>query len=255
MTENEIFKFPTVKEVIFQIVYPDLFLIENKIGEFQIRIMNEFPDSSLIYRRHLLFADLGPESKISEQEMDSQKAKKIWQFKSDKGYKLAITTGSLSIVSSSHKSYNKGEDNFRNIIKLVLENFFDLIPVTRIKRIGLRYLDECPLPKLDVETFSSYYNSAFPLKRFSMTQTKQMQFVVEYKKDKYFLKYSEYFNEQRRNVLILDFDGFANDIEAINCLSVLDDLHKIISKEYFVTIKEPVKEYMRTGKISDKNES
>ena len=45
--------------------------------------------------------------------------------------------------------------------------------------------------------------------------------------------------------LILDFDGFANDVSSEECLAVSDELHSIIEEEYERTIKDPVYEYMR----------
>ena len=51
MVIDEIFPFPTVKHVIFQIKYPNLFYLENRIGDFQMKIINEFPDSKLSFRR------------------------------------------------------------------------------------------------------------------------------------------------------------------------------------------------------------
>ena len=48
MSINEIFPKPTVTQVIFQIRFPNLFFIENKIGDLQLKIMKEFPHSKLI---------------------------------------------------------------------------------------------------------------------------------------------------------------------------------------------------------------
>lgn len=62
----KIYKNPTVKTVIFQIKYSNLFMIENKIGEYQTKIMEKFPESSFTVRRELLFADVGPEFKMEE---------------------------------------------------------------------------------------------------------------------------------------------------------------------------------------------
>jgi hypothetical protein len=66
MPSDEVFKNPTVKQVIFQITFPNLFYIENKMGEFQQKIMNEFPESVLLYRRQFAWADVGPEVKLTE---------------------------------------------------------------------------------------------------------------------------------------------------------------------------------------------
>ena len=46
---TEVFLHPTVKEVAFEIKFPHLFSIENKIGEFQDKIILQFPESSQIF--------------------------------------------------------------------------------------------------------------------------------------------------------------------------------------------------------------
>lgn len=51
MVIGEVFPNPTVKQVVFQITFPHLFYMEQKIGELQVKIMRMFPKSSLLYRR------------------------------------------------------------------------------------------------------------------------------------------------------------------------------------------------------------
>jgi hypothetical protein len=61
------------------------------------------------------------------------------------------------------------------------------------------------------------------------------------------IRYAESFqqSEEMGDILILDFDGFAINIQSEGYLEVLDKLHGKISDEYNLTIKKPVKEYMR----------
>jgi len=116
MSINEIFPNPTAKQVVFQIRYPNLFYIENKIGDLQAKIMGVFPNSSLILRRQIVLADIGSELKPVEIPIDLEKevVRKIWQFKSDKNYKVNVQTNSLTISSEYHKTYNlDGADKFR----------------------------------------------------------------------------------------------------------------------------------------------
>jgi len=61
---SEVFKYPTVKEVAFEIKFPHLFSIENRIGDFQDKIILQFPDSAQVFHRQLMFADTGLEGKI-----------------------------------------------------------------------------------------------------------------------------------------------------------------------------------------------
>ena len=71
MAITEIFPYPTVKQVVFEIRFPNLFYIENKIGEFQTKIMKEFPESALLFQRKFFFADVGTEEKLKGIEIEA----------------------------------------------------------------------------------------------------------------------------------------------------------------------------------------
>lgn len=252
MSINEVFPNPTVKQVAFEIRFPNLFYLESRIGDLQLKIMREFPQTALLYRRQVLFADIGPEAKLTDIPIDEKTGKKIWQFKSDKNVVLNITGNSLDIVSQYHKTYKlEGGDKFRDIIKVVLDCFIEVMQIPIINRIGLRYIDECPIPSKDNSAFMSHYNSAFPLERFNLVDAKEMYFRTVIKKGESYLTYAESLQKTGEEYkLILDFDGFAENIPSTNYLTVTDDLHTIISEEYERTIKEPVYEYMRQTKVS-----
>lgn len=253
MAIDEVFINPTVKQVVFQIIFPNLFYIENKIGEFQLEVMKEFPESTLLHRTQFAWADVGPQVKLTEIESKLEKeptGQKIWQFKSPKNFLLHVQNNSLDIASSYHKTYNlEGGEKFRDIIKLVLDKFFKVISLPIINRIGLRYIDECPIPSKDNATFISYYDSGFPIKRFNLVDATEMDFKTVVKKKGYYLRYVESLQMVKDEYkLILDFDGFAMNVNPKDCLKVTDKLHQLISKEYEKTIKAPVKEYMRKPK-------
>ena len=262
MTINEVFPNPTVKRVIFQIRFPNLFYMENKIGDLQLKIMKEFPQSRLIYRKPIIFADIGSEVKrksippdlreniLSELGEEEETAPKIWQFKSDKDFHLNVLSDSLDITSKYHKTYSLEDgDKFRDIIKFVLDCFFEVTSIPIINRIGLRYIDECPIPSKDNDTFKSYYNSTFPLDRFDLSGADEMYFQAMVKKNEHYLRYRESLQKvEDEYKLGLDFDGFAQNIASEDYLKVTDSLHIIIREEFEKTIKEPVYNYMRRRK-------
>jgi len=248
MVIHEVFPNPTVKQVIFQIRFPNLFYIENKIGDFQLKIMREFPKSSLLFRRQFLLADVGPEGRLEElPKLDKESGKKIWQFESEKNYKLSVLTDSLDITSEYHKTYNGDYPNkFRDVIEFALKSFFEVTSIPLVNRIGLRYIDECPLPSKDNRTFESYYNSVFPIDRFNIADVNEMSFRTVTKRNNFNIIYAETLQKIKDEYkLILDFDGFALNIPFGECLRVTDELHRLISEEYERTIKEPVYDYMR----------
>jgi uncharacterized protein (TIGR04255 family) len=249
---KEVFLNPTVKQVAFDIRFPNLFYLESKIGDFQVQIMEEFPESALLFRRQIVFADMGPAVKIEEVEekVDKEWATKVWNFKSPRNFELDVSTSTLVISSLHHKTYNLGVgDKFRDIIRFVVDKFLEVTSIPTINRIGLRYIDECPIPSKDNKTFRAYYNSVFPVDRFNMTDANEMNFKTMVKRGDYFLRYIESLQKVKDDYkLILDLDGFATSINAKDYLAVTDKLHEIISDEYESAIKEPVKEYMRKPK-------
>jgi len=209
MAIKEVFPNPTVEQVSFEIRFSNLFYIENKIGELQIKLINEFPDSDLIFSRKMVLVNQGDKARIEidAKEAEESSVQKIWQFRSPKDYKLNVLSNSLSIISELHKTYNnpKGEHRFRDIIELVLSNFIAITNLPLIKRIGLRYIDKCPVPAKDNSSFKKWYNSSFPLTRFNLSDAEDMMFQTVTKKDSYFLRYIERFKKIDDNyALILD---------------------------------------------------
>jgi uncharacterized protein (TIGR04255 family) len=214
--------------------------------------MSEFPESALLYRRQFAWADVGPEVKLTEIENKLEKeptGRKIWQFKSPKNFQLNVLSNSLDITSSYHKTYRmENGDKFRDIIELVVSNFFQVVSVPIISRIGLRYIDECPIFSKDNETFRPCYNSVFPIDRFNLADAEEMNFKTVIKRG-YYLSYVESLQKvEDQYKLILDFDSFKTNVNPQDFLKVTDDLHTIISDEYERTITERVKEYMRKPK-------
>lgn len=248
---NEIFPNPTVKQVVFQIRFPNLFYIESKIGELQTLIYSEFPESALLYSKLVSFGNIGPDVKNLEldwQKIAGENGGKIWQFKSPKNFELNITPNSIDITSNYHKTYrNEGGEKFRDIIKFTVDNFIKVVPIPRINRVGLRYIDECPITTKDTDSFIKYYNSTLPVNRFKIEDALNMNFRVNSKMGKYFVNYAESLLDKGENKysLIIDLDGYGINIMPEIYLNVTDELHDVITEEYMKTIKEPVYEFMR----------
>ena len=257
MVIEEILLYPTVKQVIFQITFPNLFYLENRIGNIQEKIMGEFPKSNLVYRRNLFSVNFGMDKNSNEEvlqkELGNSPLDKIWQFESKNKTKLNITTSTLDMSSISHKTYQLGEDDnkkFRYEIERVVGTFIDVVNLPIINRIGLRYIDHCPLRKKNYKTLREWYNSKFPAD-FEIAEAESMAFQTKVKRGKYYLGYAEAIAQiNGKDTLILDLDGSAENINASEYLEVSDDLHTLISEEYAKTIKGntgPLYQFMKTG--------
>lgn len=245
MPINEIFKHPTVKTVIFQIKFPNLFYIEKVIGDYQVKILDRFPDSALVLKKGFQISFGFGVQPQAEDEDDS--STKIWQFSYQDSVKLNVQTNSLDISSTSHKTYKLGDkDRFRDTIQFAVDHFLSTVPIPIITRIGLRYIDHCPITKKDNETYLKFYNTCFPLTRFSMESADELDFRARVTRGDYHLTYRETAQTKDNEFkLILDFDAFALKVKPEDYLSVTDKLHDLITDEFDVTAKEPLRQYMR----------
>ncbi len=247
----ETFSRPLVKQVIFQIKFPNLFYLESRIGDFQFQIMAQFPKSSMSIKRQVVLVDRGDQQVVEPPPAELRNeavVKRIWNFESDQGVKIEVTTDSLTLISEKHKSYNNPDAayRFRDAISFACGKFLAIVRVPVIARIGLRYIDECPVPGTTSDEFAEWYDSILPLIRFPLEQTVSANVAALVSRDPYRLRYVESLRvEQENRVLTLDFDASGENIDSARVLEVADALHAIIESEFDRTIKEPVKRYMR----------
>ncbi len=218
-----------------------------------MRIIKEFPESSLFFTSPSFYMNIGPKGKFEEVKgEDEDQGRKVWQFISPKKYQMEITSDSLSITSDYHKSYNNpsSDTRFRDIIDFVLKPFFEITKIPVIKRVGLRYIDHCPIKSKDNKTFKKYYDSTFPLDKFDISDAELMHFRILTKKNGFSLNYMETLQPvEDEYKLIMDFDGFSVNINSEEILSVTDNLHDLISVEYHSRIKRPLLHYMKTKEL------
>ncbi len=244
MNDN-VFIRPTVEKVIFRIDYPNLFYLERKIPDIQMDILSEFPESALMIKQQLPIVKIDKINSPNDSN-DDILVQNIWEFKNTKGYILQISSNNFSIQSTMHKTYNsKNSDiKFRDTIKLCLDVFGKYTKLPFIKRVGLRYSDKCPLIKNTSKDYEESFESSFSLSKISIENTESAYNKVVKKIGKYGVVCQESYNAKEPNWVKLDFDGFANEVKYEDCLLVTDEIHDIISEEYFNTIKKPIIDWM-----------
>lgn len=246
MAFKEVFKNPTVKQVVFQLAFPNFFGMESKIGDYQLRIMGRLPKSALLIQNEIIIP-INPNKDSKSENENRPRAKKIWQFKSqEEDVILNISSDSLEIISTKHKTYNNdtSDAKFRDIISFLVGEFLNLIPLFLISKIGLRYIDDCPIPeKLTKETFLEYYNSFINFSNVNqLEEIDVLDFTLISRSDGLFLRHRETLQKKPDGVFkySMDFDGQMNNIKASTYLDQLDLIHQKIADLFQNVIKEPV---------------
>ncbi len=250
---GEVFPSPTVKQVIFQITFPGLFYLESLIGDFQVKIMQRFPQSDLAFQKSILFAaGMDPEQAGMQAVSHDNAVAKIWFFHTmDRGVTLELKQNSLTIISKKHHSYGQGEGSFRSVIEDVVKNFMAVTQLPFVNRVGLRYSDECPLPEVTSSALSDHYEVGYSLVRFPVENCREVSFraVVERDAGRWII-FQQIVNPKEENPnarVVLDFDAFCENKPSTGILEEGDRLHSIIRDEWERTIKDPVLSLMRKG--------
>jgi uncharacterized protein (TIGR04255 family) len=250
MPINEIFPNPLAKQVIFQVRFPNLFFLEGRIGDFQVGVMKEFPESSLVFQRQFLIAH-GDTKSLSDaiDGTNSESVNKVWQFRSPEGVELNLTGASLSIASTSHKTYDIGDTGrFRDTIEAVCKTFLDVTKIPLFTRVGLRYINDCPIPKNTTVDFKRYYNTTLPLDRFPLESAVEMQSVFVTKSQSHGLRYCEILAVAEKTSYALDIDAYADNVQSGHLMTTTDLLHKEVRSAFEKGIKQPVIDLMRVKK-------
>lgn len=261
MAIDEVFPNPTVKQVIFQVRFPNLFSMESLVGGYQRRIIDQFPESKLMFSRHFVLAhDVSGESSERQRSdlAESEATEKFWNFSSPEGVVLNVRPASLDMTSTMHKTYANPnhEDRFKDAIEFAVGHFLEVTHIPLFSRIGLRYIDECPVPGKDTRRFREYYNTTLCLDRFPLEDAREFQLLARVTRGNHFLTFREHLDISGDEAkLILDFDAYAENVSASEYLAVTDRLHEIILKEYERSIKEPVYAYMRQAQEDDNGTS
>jgi len=248
--DDEIFQSAPLEEVAYEVRFPGLFHIYQAIGEFQLEIMDDFPRPSQFDQVGFAIENLGSGvPKLSTET--SEKPRTCWQFKSESGRtKVRVKVDSLAIISNEYKSYdNPGNIMFKDIIIKIVSKFLEKIPIKKFSRIGLRYIDHCPLDDKTNSYFMKYYIPTFDLNKYRIEDSIKSHFVMVTQRDDYNLVFQsgiDKINEKYKYVM--DFDGSALNIDSSKYSSITDDLHKMLRKEFNSCITEEFKQYMRGNK-------
>lgn len=241
---DEVFPKAPLIEVAYEVRFPSLFYIPQEIGAFQLKIMDDYPKASQLLSTQIAIED-GVPKVVGEA---GGKATSSWLFQSEnEKTKVTVKLDRLSISSSEYNSYDHPSGKkFRDVINKIVTEFLQIFPIKKFTRIGLRYIDHCPLDEKSNEYFTNYYVPVFDVNKYKIDDMIENHIVMRMTKGDYNLlfqckiaKINEFYK------YILDFDSYAINIDSTDFLTVTDDLRRLDRSEFLSNITENFRIYMR----------
>lgn len=128
--------------------------LNNSIEKFRDSLQSDFPD-----QKPYTEFDLVQRFELNNKQDISKPIKtKIgsgFEIK-NKNEVVLIGTQKLVIITKNHSNYAK----FSGLMNEILNKFEKLFPIKELnfKRLGLRYINHCPLPENDAQRFKEFFN-------------------------------------------------------------------------------------------------
>ncbi|PHP45401.1 hypothetical protein B6V01_004215 [Methanosarcinales archaeon ex4572_44] len=136
-SNDEIFANPPLHEVAFEVRFPHLFYINQRIGEFQLEIMDDFPKSSQISEQAFAIDEKGISIKDNENPIPKKNYQLLFQSairEIDNSYKYIMDFDGYSINVEASNFLNV-TDELKHLIKKeflsnITENFKEYMRMT-----------------------------------------------------------------------------------------------------------------------------
>lgn len=247
---EELFDNPSVHSVHIQLGFKPLLYIVNHIGDYQLAIMEKFPDTQSGQTQEMFFKVPGANTEGLVKAENVSEPQLFWTFKNATGFELTVRPDSILLSSRQHESYNHSDATIRlrEVAQHVFDSFFNLIRIPILTRIGMRYIDHCQLPPEDeMDKFNTWYHTTLQVDRFPINSAAELFYsaTIERNND-LLLRFQEKLNtKQEDRYLLLDFDGYKENVPRQEYLSITDSIHNMISNEYDQIVLEPAREAMR----------
>jgi uncharacterized protein (TIGR04255 family) len=139
-------KNPPLSEVAFEITYPNLFAVETGIAEYQRRVRDLYPTSGGEYLVRL------PASvtfgKPAQQGSPGLKPLRSFVFQNPAGTRtIRVSVENFTVLVTDYRHF----EDYKNTLVAALSPAIEIFQLQRVERMGLRYVNQIPIPKEQAE--------------------------------------------------------------------------------------------------------
>lgn len=245
-----------ITNAIFKVDFPEIDLDTSDIpNKLQNTLKNKFPTV-----HKLKTGNLDVKVKGVDQVTTQLNEKILLEFKNrnnkDKFNKVII---SPNYVSLEYESYNCFKEFYKDI-KFVFDAFLEAYPIEKIKRIGLRYINQITLDSGNPFDWDNLINKNLLYVHKFAENSKDIDIlrsmhILELEEDDHQLRFqfglynSEYPNPIARREFVLDYDCYIdNEMESFKLFEDSKRCNAIIYKWFEKSIGENLREIMRGSK-------
>jgi uncharacterized protein (TIGR04255 family) len=241
---------PPLSEVVFEINFPRLFAVENRIADYQQRLLEMYPDSGDEFVLHLPPAvafGKGPKPEGNVTPVRS------FVFKNKANSRVVrVSVVYFNLLISDYLHF----DDYKRALMAALNPAIEIFQLSRVERIGLRYINKIPIPKRDAaRAYREYVRSPIDTKLFTPHQINSFltEISIDLAKNKKLTIRSGLLpivSDSDSQTYLVDLDCSSPEsviLSAPGIVSLLDEYHESIESEFKRAMTDKYWNHMAEG--------
>jgi uncharacterized protein (TIGR04255 family) len=243
-------RYPPLSQVVFEVNFPNCFAVETRIAEYQKRVESRYPKSGAEYIVRLPAAVRF--GKPPKEEAIGLTPMRSFAFDNSKGSRIirvSVVNFSLIVTDYLH---------FEDYVDALTEAFtpaIDIFQLQNVERIGLRYINQIPIPTQDAQVLYKKYVQS-PISAEAFSGHVPTNFLTEVSID---LASTERLTirsgllpslpEVPTRTYLLDFDCYSRNItlSSQNLMHLLNKYHDAIEAQFTGAVTKEYWKHMAEG--------
>jgi len=223
---GEVFPANPIREVDFEIRFTPRLKVQAEMWRFQESIVAEYPD-------------VGLESAL----LPNGTTLNVSVFQNlGKGRLIKVSVQNMALAFSVYANF----EDFKEEVLQRSTDFCSIFDVSSLTRIGLRYVNEIPLPAQQAESMTKYVRPLVEFDRIPLGSVQQFALQLSARMDDHMIQVRTAMLAGPIRTYILDIDAYTETVKsAAEIGALLDRFHDTAQKVFLDHVTDDYKHVMR----------
>jgi len=158
---------------------------------------------------------------------------------------IKVSPQNMALAFSAYSNF----ENFKEEVLKRSERFCEIFNVSSLIRVGLRYVNEIPLPTQEPESLTTYVKPLVEFDRIPLDSVQQFALQMAAKLDDHMILVRTALLAGPIRTYVLDIDAYAETVKATSEISaLLDRFHDSVQRVFLDHVTDEFKQVMRGNK-------
>ena len=226
---DEVFKANPIREVDFEIRFAPRLRVAPEMWRFQEVLETEYPEVALET------ALLPNGATVSVTVFQDQLKARV----------IKVSPQNMALAFSAYSNF----EDFKEEVLKRSERFCEIFNVSSLIRVGLRYVNEIPLPTQEPESLTTYVKPLVEFDRIPLDSVQQFALQMAAKLDDHMILVRTALLAGPIRTYVLDIDAYAETVKATSEIrALLDRFHDSVQRVFLDHVTDEFKQVMRGNK-------